>query len=163
MKKQPNNQPHNPGEKPMPLEQQLTQLQQCAHTHNDHKTASILQEAINNIHKLPNTQPTENDKRRAIEKTIQPRKDLQEAALRGGNKDFSTLIDKEIKILESVLPPLKTPQQTRQLIHHIIKTQRIDTTPKTALGQIMKNLVGRADIDNTVAHQIAPSILKGNS
>lgn len=147
----------------MPLEQQLTQLQQCAHTHNDHKTASIIQEAINNIQKLPNTQPTENDKRRAIEKTIQPRKDLQEAALRGGNKEFSTLIDKEIKILESVLPPLKTPKQTRQLIHHIIKTQCIDTTTKTALGQIMKNLVGRADIDNTAAHQIALSILKGNS
>ena len=146
----------------MPLEQQLTQLQQCAHANNDPKTASMLQEAINNINKLPTTQNTENDKRRAIEKTIQPRKDLQEAALRGGNKEFSTLIDKEIQILESVLPPLKTPQQTRQIIHHIIKTQRIDTTTKTALGQIMKNLVGRADIDNTAAHQIAPSILKGN-
>lgn len=147
----------------MPLEQQLTQLQQCAHTHNDHKTASILQEAINNIHKLPTTHTTESDKRRAIEKTIQPRKDLQEAALRGGNKDFSTLIDKEIQILESVLPPLKTPQQTRQIIHHIIKTQRIDTTTKTALGQIMKNLVGRADIDNKAAHHIALDTLKGNN
>ena len=78
----------------MPLEQQLTQLQQCAHTHNDHKTATIIQEAINNIHKLPTTHTTESDKRRAIEKTIQPRKDLQEAALRGGNKEFGTLIDK---------------------------------------------------------------------
>ena len=147
----------------MPIQKKHTKLKQCAHTHNDHKTASILQEAINNIHKLPNTQPTENDKRRAIEKTIQPRKDLQEAALRGGNKDFSTLIDKEIKILESVLPPRKTPQQTRQLIHHIIKTQRINTTTKTALGQIMKNLVGRADIDNTAAHQIVLSVLKGSN
>ena len=142
----------------MPLEQKLTQLQQCAHTHNDQKTASIIQEAINNIHKLPTTHTTESDKRRAIEKTIQPRKDLQE-----GNKDFSTLIDKETQILESVLPPLKTPQQTRQIIHHIIKTQRIDTTTKTALGQIMKNLVGRADIDNTAAHHIALDTLKGNN
>lgn len=147
----------------MPLEQQLTQLQQCAHTHNDHKTASILQEAINNIHKLPTTQNTENDKRRAIEKTIQPRKDLQEAALRGGNEEFSILIDKEIQILQSVLPPLKTPQQTRQTIHHIIKTQRINTTSKTALGQIMKNLAGRADIDNKAAHHIALDILQGNN
>lgn len=156
-------QPYNPEEKPMPLEQQLTQLQQRAHSNNDSETVSILQEAINNIHKLPATHTTESDKRRAIEKTIQPRKDLQEAALRGGNKEFSTLIDKEIRILESVLPPLKTPQQTHHLIHHIIKTQHIDTTTKTALGQIMKNLVGRADIDNKAAHQIVLSILKGNS
>ncbi len=154
----------------MNVEEKLINLRDSARHNGDSSSVIVLNGVIDDIQKARRKAQevakarkktcdfNDVDVQRVIKKAVEARRELGEAAGKGGREDYMSKMMLEANLIESVLPKALSYEDMVALVEAAIMREEEQNGSlqgkKQGIGLIMKHFKSRADVDNKVVSQI---------
>lgn len=102
----------------------------------------------------------ENDLIAVLKRIVKTRKESAAIYIEAGAEDRAKLETEEASIIEEYLPQQKSEEEVKALIIQIIEDKNLSEAGAKGIGQVMKELKNRNDVDAAVASKITREILQ---